>query len=172
METIIEKLEEYEIVISLIPGYFFLWLLKHYVGIDMPLENVLQETIAAYVTGVVIGRIGSIVISKFLRTLKFIEFANYKDYVMASKNDSRIQTLLMNANFYRNILSTVSLIFVLKIATALGINLEILKHIVLAIVLIIFLLAFRKEERNITGRVNISKTSSEEKKVNVVLEMV
>ena len=157
METIIEKLEEYEIVINLIPGYFFLWLLKHYVGISIPLENILQETIAAYIIGVIVGRIASIVISKFLRFIKFIEFANYEEYVVASKNDSKIAILLMNANFYRNILSAVILIVVLKIANFLGINLNILKHIVLSIILVILLLAFRKEEKTITGRVKINK---------------
>lgn len=170
METIIEKLEEYEIVINLIPGYLFLWLLNHYVGIEFPLENILKETIAAYIIGVFVGRIASLVFSRFLRFIKFIEFADYKEYVVASKNDSKIATLLMNANFYRNILSVVSLIFVLKVANVFGINLEFLKHMVLAIVFVIFLFAFRKEERNITGRVKINKENVED--LNVIMENV
>ena len=123
----------------------------------------------AFVIGVIVGRIASIVISKFLRFIKFIEFANYKEYVAASKKDSRIETLLMNANFYRNILSTVILIFWLKMVVVLGINLNVLKHIILSIILVIFLFAFRKEEKNITGRVNINKV---EENSNIIMENV
>lgn len=156
METIIKKLEEYKIIINLIPGYFFLWLLKNYIGIEISFVNVFQEAIIAYVVGTAIGRIASIIFSKLLRKIKIIKFANYEDYVAASKKDAQISNLLMNANFYRSLFTVIILIFILKIVMNFNINFECIKNISLIILLIIFLLAFKKEEDNITGRININ----------------
>lgn len=156
METIIEKLEEYKIVINLIPGYFFLWLLKCYIEIEISFVNIFQEIVVAYVIGTAIGRIASIIFSKLLRKLKIIKFANYKDYIEVSKKDDQISKLLMNANFYRSLFTVIILIFILKIAMNFNVNFEWIKNISLIILLIIFILAFKKEEDNITGRININ----------------
>lgn len=156
MEKIIEKMEEYKIIINLIPGYFFLWLLKYYVEIEFPFENVFQEFIITYVVGTAIGRIASIIFSRFLRKIKVIQFANYKNYVEASKKDAQISKLLMNANFYRNLFTVIIVIFILKGIIKFAADFEWIKNISLIILLIIFILAFIKEEVNITGRVNIN----------------
>lgn len=155
MEKIIEVLEEYKIIINLIPGYLFLWLLRNYVCVDITFTGVFEEFIMAYVIGTCVGRIASIVCSKLLRKCSIIRFTNYKDYVKACKTDGHIKKLLINANFYRNLFTTLILALIYKLIMKFGFNVEILQDVMLILMILILILSFKKEEDNITGRIEL-----------------
>lgn len=157
MEKIIEKIEEYKLVSEVIPGYIFLWLLQYWCEINIAFENVFQEFIVAFVVGIIISRIGSLVLSKALRKFKAYKMADYKDYIKASDKDNKIKVILLNANMYRNLCTSCVLVIIVKIIYLMKLGINVYTWIGMIMISILFLIAFLKEENTITKRVNISK---------------
>lgn len=154
MEKIIEKMEEYKIITEFIPGYILLWLLKNWIGIEVSFENVFQELAVAYITGVAISRVASLVLSKSLRKLNLYKMADYGDYINVSNKDEKIKVLLMNANFYRNLSTTFIISVLIKLLYFLRLDVEVYIWFAVIALILLFISAFIKEEKTITKRID------------------
>lgn len=154
MEKIIEKMEEYKIITEFIPGFILLFLLKYWIELDICFESIFQELVLAYVIGVAVSRIASLVFSRFLRKMKFYKMADYKDYINVSNKDEKIKVLLINANFYRNLSTTFIISTIIKLLLLINLNIEVYKWITVFGLIILFAAAFIKEEKTITRRIN------------------
>lgn len=155
-----EKLSSYNIFNHLLPGALFSVIGTHISNINFSQSDILSSFFVYYFIGVIISRVGSIVVEPFLKIIKFIKFAPYDKYIVAAKNDSKIDTLSETNNMYR---TSISLFFCLL---ALKLYMTMLNHfpwiseykeLVLFIALMImFSLAYKKQTNYIKTRVEKS----------------
>ena len=109
-----------------------------------------------YFIGLIISRIGSLVVEPILRKTSFVKFARYSDFIMASEKDPKIETLSESNNVYRTLISVfVSLLF-LKLYDLLSITSD-NSFLLIIFILLVFLFSYRKQTRYIVKRINKSK---------------
>lgn len=89
-EKIIEQLSAYEILNNIIPGAIFVVLADRMTMFSFQTDNVVADRVIFYLAGLIIGRVGSLVIEKFLNWIRFVIFAPYPDYVKAEKKDNKV----------------------------------------------------------------------------------
>src|SRR4051812_27803201 len=110
IKDILEKISSYNIFNYLIPGTLFVFISKNLGTYNLVQDNVVVGIILYYFIGMIISRIGSIFIEPFLKKVNFVKFADYKDFVAASKVDSKIELLSEVNNTYRTISSMLLLL--------------------------------------------------------------
>jgi hypothetical protein len=124
-------------------------------------DNLFIGAFAYYFIGLTISRIGSVIIEPFLKWLRFVKFAEYKDFVKVSKNDLKLKTLSEANNMYRTIISLFVTVFILlgtqKLAKHWPFFYENQGFLALIFLLILFVFSYRKQTNYITHRINSSK---------------
>ena len=115
VDKIFSKINSYNLFNYLFPGVIFFYLLKHYSTISLKEEPIfLIATFLLYFTGIVLSRIRSI-IKPFLKKIKVIKFASYKDYVKVENFDKKLSLLCEVNNTYIFIISTFLIFYILKL---------------------------------------------------------
>jgi hypothetical protein len=159
MKEIIDKISSYNLFNYLFPGIIFVILLREVTNYDLIQENNFLGAFLYYFIGLVISRFGSLIIGKILQSkrLKFIEFADYKDFIFASDKDQKIELFSEINNMYRTLISLFCLLLLAKLYQAISDWLNIsenLSYILLIIVLIIlFAFSYRKQTGFVVKRV-------------------
>lgn len=122
IKNILNKISSYEIFNNLIPGFIFCFVVKKITCFCFDGGTLFENLIIYYFVGMILSRIGSIIISPLLLKIKqfksqskFIEFSKYEDYIEASESQSFIKTLNETNNTYRTMISTFIVIVVFKI---------------------------------------------------------
>lgn len=151
MGEILQKLSSYNIFNYLLPGIVFVVLLKWCANIDLIVDEVVLGMFLYYFVGLVISRIGSILIEPLLRCTKIIEFSDYSRFVRASKLDNKIELLSEVNNTYRTIISMIIVLAVVLLCTK-----SATCHLMVALAgsLLLFVLSYRKQTSFITQRVD------------------
>ena len=112
-------------------------------------------------SGLVISRIGSLLVEPALKQLRFVTFADYTDFVAAAKKDQQIEILSEANNTYRTILSALLLVLIAKIYSAIEpsyLVMTTLRPYIIAVGLVaLFLFSYRKQTQYVARRVTISK---------------
>ena len=161
MKDFLDKLTSYNIFNYLLPGVLFSILATKFANLNLVFDNLIIGVFAYYFTGLIISRFGSIVIEPFLKVIGFVKFADYKDFIEASKNDSKIEVLSESNNMYRTLISMFTLLFLTIGFQKLADNWFFLKNnqdaIFLSILLLLFLLSYRKQTNYITKRIKTKK---------------
>ena len=103
MKEIFEKLTTYNIFNYLLPGILFVVILRMVTGYDLVQKDMLLGVFLYYFIGLVISRIGSLIVEPLLKWIKFVKFAEYVDYAKAEKKDGKIGLLSEVNNTYRTI---------------------------------------------------------------------
>ena len=103
MEELISKISSYQLFNNLAPRIVFNFMLSKLLNINI-LEDVsiIEKLIMCYFFGILIGRIGSLIVETGLEKTKIVSRADYKDYVSAIKVDSEIKVLSEVNAMYRN----------------------------------------------------------------------
>ena len=167
MEKLLDKLSSYNIFNYLFPGIIFSVLLEKTTNYKIIQENIMIEAFLVYFIGLVISRISSLVIEPILKKMKFVNFSNYKDYVLASTNDNKIELFSESNNMYRVFIS----LFFILITINMYENLIVSNFLILAeytiyllvlLLFILFLFSYRKQTNYITKRVEIYKNKQKE----------
>lgn len=157
MKEILEKLSSYNLFNYLLPGIVFVVLEKKFVGYDLTQEDTLTGAFLYYFIGMVISRVGSVIIEPILKKISFLKFADYKNFVIASQKDAKIEILSEANNTYRTINSMLFTLFIFKIYHSIEIKLNIENNItnciLLFFILLMFLFAYRKQTKYITDRI-------------------
>lgn len=167
MDIIFKKISSYQIVNYLLPGICFVWLsdILSLVKFNLSTYTIIEKLFIYYFIGMIISRIGSIFIEKFLIYIKFIVYADYQKYIIAEKQDHKISTLLELNNNYRSFTSMMLIIilfFVYNYINQITYN-NIFIFILLCFIFILFLMSYKKQTTYIKERVDlITKTSSQE----------
>lgn len=155
MEGLWEKISSYNIFNNLFPGALFIYLLERSTGVMLSTDEIVKNITLYYFTGLIIGRIGSIIVEPLLKCIRIVKFVPYSDYISASLKDSKIELLQETANMYRTLFS-MSLLFVLSlffVGFFTGGSYPLSKCLSLFF-LIIFISSYVKQIRYITSRVN------------------
>jgi hypothetical protein len=154
---ILEKLDSYQILTNLLPGAFFGLVLKFFFGLTFPTQNIIEDVVVYYFMGLIINRIGSLVVESILKKLHFIKYAPYPDFVKATKVDSKIETLSEMNNYTRSLLTSVLLLLGMRILQALSIKWTWLslnwEWGTTALLGVLFLFAYRKQTDYVRKRV-------------------
>lgn len=157
MKTVIEKLSSYNIFNYLLPGVLFAGLGEQITSFSLIHENWIIGMFLYYMTGLIISRIGSLILEPLLKKTKFVRFADYKDYVEATKVDSKIEIFSEQNNMYRTLSSLLIVLVILKVFDELKylwpFGDDANGFIILAIFLLVFLLSYRKQTQYVVQRV-------------------
>ena len=161
MKSIINQISRYHIINYLIPGLFVMIASKCMTNIAVCIDKMWVICIIGYVTGMVLNRLGSLVIEGVLMRFKLIKHAPIECYVRAEKKDKKIQELLTDANMYRtmsvaSIALVIECIYLSIIGLLIPMNATML-IIVLVLMGMLFFASYIKQTRHIVGRVNAIK---------------
>lgn len=161
MKDILEKVSSYKIFNYLLPGVIFAVIISNITPYQLIQDNLIIGAFVYYFIGLIISRIGSLIIEPILKKISFIEFTDHKDYVYASKKDLNIEIFSEINNMYRSFASMLLLIILVKIYIFYidkylffqGTN----QYIWLILLFILFLISYKKQTKHITKRIILHK---------------
>jgi hypothetical protein len=157
IKIIIDKLSTYNIFNFLLPGVIFIILTKEITGYNLIQENNLAGGFLYYFIGMVVSRVGSILIEPILIRINFVKFKHYKFFVEAGKLDSKLDLLSEVNNTYRTILSTMILTcfeyVYMWLKSKYNISHEITLVIIIGFITLLFLFSYRKQTNYISKRI-------------------
>jgi len=161
MKELIDKISSYNLFNILLPGILFVIIIEKVTSYSVIQENIIIGVFLYYFIGLIISRLGSLVIEPFLKLVRFLKFAKYEDYISAEHNDPKIKVLLEVNNTYRTIISLIILILLFKLYEYIESMIPVLKnynaYILIALILIIFLCSYKKQTNYIRKRVSKGK---------------
>ena len=117
MGNIFGKLGSYQLLVNLLPGAFFVLALNFFFGLTLPLANIVEDILAYYFIGIIINRVGSLIVEPAIKNLGFIKEDKEDpdtNFIKAEKVDAKISTLLETHNMIRSLLTSVLLIPVVR----------------------------------------------------------
>jgi hypothetical protein len=114
MKELLDKISSYNLFNYLLPGVIFVGIIKHLTSMDLVMENNFIGAFLYYFIGLIISRIGSLIIEPILKKWKIVNFSDYGDFISASKEDEKIALFSEVNNTYRTLIS-LSLILSLTI---------------------------------------------------------
>lgn len=115
MEKFIDKLSSYNLLNNMLPGSVFCYLFNKIVNINLLQDNIIENLFLYYFVGMIISRIGSVIVEPICMKIRFVVFAPYKDYVKASLGDDKINVLSETNNAYRAMLSMCLILLITKV---------------------------------------------------------
>jgi len=158
VKDLLDKISSYNIFNFLLPGVIFAVFVSKITSFTLMQEDVLSGAFVYYFLGAVISRIGSLIVEPVLKATKIINFAEYKDFVVASKNDPKIEVLSETNNMYRTIcalLLCVGLAYILDATMSYYPTvIEAAPFVVLAFLFVIFIWSYRKQTSYIKKRIS------------------
>src|SRR6266540_3344577 len=100
MKELIDKMSSYNLFNYLLPGVLFIIILDGFTTYSFTQDNLIVGAFVSYFIGLVISRFGSLIIEPVLKKISFLRFADYAEFVFASKKDSKIDVLSESNNMY------------------------------------------------------------------------
>lgn len=157
MNEILDKISSYNIFNYLFPGTIFAVITTYMTPYNLVQENLFVTIFLYYFFGLLISRIGSLILEPILKKFSFVQFSTYEDFVTASAEDEKLEVLSEANNMYRTLCS----LFLLILGTILYAYLEaffptlhrIGRVLVIVILFVMFLAAYRKQTKYITDRI-------------------
>jgi len=161
MQEFLEKLTSYNLFNNLLPGVIFAVFICEMLHVELLGDNLAKDFFVSYFIGLIINRFGSLVVEPVLRRIGFVEYAPYEDFVKASQKDPKIEIILESNNIYRTMSALFILVFVVIVYDQISIKFPFLfdhkLSIISGLLLILFLLSYRKQTEFIKKRVASSK---------------
>lgn len=166
MEYFFNKLENYNILNYILPAVVFDIECKYYINIELvPTDNIFISIFIYYFLGLVISRIGSLIIKPLLWKLKILnkkDSSKCADFYKAEEDDAKIQILFTDYNMYRNFIATFFLLLASKFAYAvktwLNINSTIICTILFILLIVLFVISYKKQLGYIHSRIENTKS--------------
>lgn len=158
LKIVIETLSQYNFLTNILPGTVLCIVLKCIVGYDLLQTSDLYLTgVICYFTGMVNNRFGSVVIEPLCKWTRLVRFAPYRDFLKAEKIDEKITILSMENNVFRSYISVFALTLLAYgyrlLADCVVFFNDIKECILLASLLILFCLSYRKQTKYVRERV-------------------
>jgi hypothetical protein len=158
MKDLFDKLTTYNIFNYLFPGILFVVIANAITDYNLIQENNFLGAFLYYFIGMTISRFGSVIIEPTLKKLKFIKFREYKDFVNASKQDTKIELFSEINNTYRTLNSMLLLLLALKLYNTCAVYFKIDNSIALVFLTVLitslYLFSYRKQTNYITKRID------------------
>lgn len=157
MKDLLDKLSSYNIFNYLLPGIIFVVISKELTPYSFIQGDLILGVFVYYFIGLIISRVGSLIIEPICIKTGFIKYANYKKYLQASKKDQKIEILLEVNNMYRTIFSTLLLVLILKSYGMLVVKYqfpkELSEYILIILSSLLFIYSYRKQTQYIVKRI-------------------
>ncbi len=157
MKEIIEKISSYNLFNYLLPGTVYVGVIRKTTKIDVLDDDILVTAFLCYFIGMIISRVGSLLIEPLLRQTGFLKFKEYEDYIEASKRDEKINTLSEQNNTFRSITAMTILIAITIPYDSLRNYYDSLQlwdvWVLITGVLVLFLFSYRKQTKFIVRRI-------------------
>lgn len=161
MDELLKKLSSYNLLNYLLPGVAFVVLAKEVCGYSLYIDNIVLGAFYYYFIGLIIGRIGSLIIEPLCRRIGIVKFRNYVRYVRASVKDTKLETLSETNNTYRTFIAVMLCLGLLRLVLWIIALVPILKNYVAPILIVAFLVlllqSYRKQSSYICDRIDISE---------------
>ncbi len=161
MKDILSKISSYNLFNYLLPGIIFAVLVERITTYKIIQSDIIVGLFLYYFCGLVISRIGSLIIEPAMQKVSFVKFPPYKDYVQISAKDPTLETLSEVNNMYRTLCALFLMLLVTKAFEAITMCLNMSSngstYILFALLLALFALSFRKQTKFITQRVEAGK---------------
>jgi hypothetical protein len=165
MNELLGKISSYNLFNYLFTGVVFVILSKQFTPYSFIQSDIVIGIFLYYFIGLVISRLGSLLLEPLLKKSGFVKFAKYSDFVLVSKNDSQLEILSEVNNMYRTLTAVFIALGLLKAYALLQSKFAGLSngglYILFAIFLIMFLFAYRKQTAYITNRISINAKNHE-----------
>ena len=164
MKDIFDKLTSYNIFNYLFPGVLFVVIAKSTTDYNFIQEDNLLGAFLYYFIGMTISRFGSVIIEPLFKKVKFLKFSDYKDFVIASKKDSKIELLSEVNNTYRTLNAMTFSLLLLKLYNffdnkyIFGNSISLI--ILTLIITILYVFAYRKQTNYITKRIDANNQNN------------
>ena len=157
MQAILEKLSAYNIFSYLLPGLLFVSLGERLTSFSLIQRSWIVGIVLYYFIGLVISRVGSLIVKPILERVGFVKEAPFEDYVEASASDSRIGVLSTRNNLFRTLCAMVMMLIGLKIGEkVIGIlpwGADVYDFIFLVGLFVLLLFSYRKQAQAVVRRV-------------------
>lgn len=151
MEKLLEKITSYNVFNYFLPGVIFAFLVERYTDLILLSGETYKDVFIIYFIGLIISRIGSVIIEPILTSIKFVDMGTYKNYVCASKLNTKVETLNEVNNTYRSILTSLIAFCIIYYVNLLGKKIPFLETIItpaiIVFAIIVMLFAFRKQSK-------------------------
>ncbi|MEE1952307.1 hypothetical protein ACTG2T_20735 [Aeromonas sp. 75A] len=158
MSELIGKLSTYNIFNFLLPGIVFSVLSNYFVGISLVQNDILVGAFFYYFIGLIISRIGSVIVEPLLLFCRVVKFEKYERYIKASKLDTTLPMHSETNNMFRTFVSLFMCLGFLKIykSSVLSefISTENISYCLLIGGGVLFVFAYRKQTQYITKKIN------------------
>lgn len=158
MKELIDKISSYQIFNFLFPGIVFSFLLKEVTHYNIIPKDLVTGVFIYYFVGLCISRVGSVFIEPLLKYISFIKFREYRDYLSASKNYPKLELHSETNNTFRTICSVMFILILANIYEILESKFTFLEDygttILIVILFILFIFAYRKQTDYITQQID------------------
>ena len=162
MKEILDKLSSYNLFNYLLPGAVFIVIADSLTSYIFWQENLIVGAFLAYFIGLIVSRFGSLIVEPILKKASFLKFADYADFILASKEDPKIEMLSEANNMYRTFCSMLILLMLLKTSELIEFKYQILKninpYILIILLLVMFLYSYKKQTEYIVKRIKENKS--------------
>ena len=160
-KLILEKLSQYNFLTNILPGTVLCIMLKYLVGYEIFLPDAYLAGIIFYFAGMVNSRFSSQIVEPILKKTKWLEYAPYADFVKAEQKDAKITLLSQENNTYRAYVSVMLITIVAYLYKNYLAVFDIVKEneaiVLLAMIGILFLCAYRKQTVYVKKRVEANR---------------
>lgn len=157
MEKFLDKLSSYNLLNNLLPGAASCFLMKIYWSKNILSSNVVENMFICYFIGLVISRVGSVIVEPICKKIKWVVYADYKQYISASNEDSKLDILLEINNMFRTMFAMCFVLLIGKLYIYICLTVKVIgvfeKEIVLFGVFLLFAYSYRKQTKYIKRRV-------------------
>lgn len=163
MKELLDKISSYNIFNYLFPGIVFVVVLKQVTKYNLIQDNITLGVFIYYFIGLIISRIGSLVIEPFLKKISFLKFSDYEEFVKTSKIDDKIEILSEANNMYRTICSMLLFLLIAIFYEFLENKIDFLQNryfVLIIVLLLLFLFSYRKQTDYITKRIDTNKQNA------------
>ncbi len=175
MKELLAKLSTYNIFNYLFPGVLFAAMSDRLCPYSFLLDDNVVGVFVYYFYGIVISRIGSLIIEPFLKWVRIIRFAPYPEFITASQKDSKLELLSEVNNMYRTITSVFFCLLLLHLVEVIEDASSFVSDnssvIIICLMVILLVFSYRKQTDYVRTRITHSikttdsgKHSSKEEK--------
>lgn len=161
MKELIEKISSYNLFNYLLPGILFVIFAQWITHYRLVQSNIFIALFFSYFVGMVINRIGSLIVEPILRKISFIKFADYAKFIAKSKTDPKLEILSEVNNTYRTLVALFLCLGLTKIYELIAAKLTVLEsgapYILIVALINLFAFSYRKQTNYITNRIKAHK---------------
>jgi hypothetical protein len=157
VNEILSKISSYNIFNYLFPGAVFMVASERLGIVKMPDLDIVTKLLVYYSVGLMISRIGSLVLEPVLRWTKIVTYSDYDAYIIASERDKKIEAFIEASNTLRTIAAGAMCLMIAWLISGYLQGTEFAvrwgNEVTIAFFFILFVLAHRKQSSYVFKRV-------------------